>query len=60
MSPHSNRVLLAVLFAVLWMASMLWRAQSIDLKTVILAVIAGAVVGLLMYWLYGQFSGRFR
>jgi hypothetical protein len=39
---------------------MLWRAQSIDLKTVILAVIAGAVVGLLMYWLYGQFSERFR
>ena len=42
MSPHSNRVLLAVLFAVLWTASMLWRAQFIDLKTVILAVIAGA------------------
>jgi hypothetical protein len=51
---------LAIFFAVLWAASMLWRAQTIHLNTVSLAVIAGAVVGLLMYWLYGQFSGRFR
>lgn len=59
-SPRSNRVLLALLFAVLWAAGMLLRSPSIDLKTIIVAVIAGAIVGLLMYWLFDKFSGRLR
>ena len=59
-SPRSNRVLLAILFAVLWAAGLLWRSPSIDLQTVIVAVIAGAIVGLLMYWLFDKFSGRLR
>lgn len=49
-----------MLFAVLWAGGMLMRTPSIDLKTVILAVISGSIVGLLIYWLYEQFSGRFR
>jgi uncharacterized membrane protein len=60
MSPRSNRVLLAVLFAVLWAAGIVWRSPSIDLRTVTTAVIAGAIVGGLMYWLFDKFSGRLR
>jgi hypothetical protein len=58
--PRSNRIPLAVLFAVLWSGGMLWRAPSINLQTVIMALIAGVVVGLLMYWLFDKFSGSFR
>jgi len=56
--PRSNRLPIAILFAVLWAASMLWRAPSIDLRTVVTAVIAGAIVGGLMYWLFDKFSAR--
>jgi hypothetical protein len=37
---------------------MLIRAPSIDLQTVMTAVIAGAIVGGLMYWLFDKFSAR--
>ena len=57
-NPRSNRVQLAILFAVLWAAGLLWRAPSIDLQTVITAVIAGAIVGGLMYWLFDKFRAR--
>jgi hypothetical protein len=57
-NPRSNRIPIAVLFAVLWSASMLWRAPSIDLQTVVTAVIAGAIVGGLMYWLFDKFRAR--
>jgi hypothetical protein len=56
--PQSNRIPIAILFAVLWSASMLWRAPSIDLQTVVTAVIAGAIVGGLMYWLFDKFRAR--
>ncbi len=56
--PQSNRIPIAILFAVLWSASMVWRAPSIDLQTVVTAVIAGAIVGGLMYWLFDKFSAR--
>ncbi len=56
--PQSNRIPIAILFAVLWAASMVWRAPSIDLQTVVTAVIAGAIVGGLMYWLFDKFSAR--
>jgi membrane protein DedA with SNARE-associated domain len=56
--PRSNRIPLAALFAVLWSGGMLWRSPSIDLHTVIMAVIAGAIVGGLMYWLFDKFSAR--
>jgi hypothetical protein len=59
-NPRSNRVILAVLFAVLWGAGILWRSPAIDLRTVVTAVIAGAIVGGLMYWLFDKFSGRLR
>ena len=60
MSPRSNRVLSAVVFAVLWMAGSLWWAASIDLQTVVVTVIAGVIAGLLMYWVFDKFSGRLR
>jgi hypothetical protein len=56
--PRSNRIPLAVFFAVLWAGGMVWRAPSIDLRTVITAVIAGVIVGGLMYWLFDKFSAR--
>jgi hypothetical protein len=57
-SPRSNRIPIAIIFAVLWAAGMLIRAPSIDLKTVVTAVVAGAIVGGLMYWLFDKFSPR--
>ena len=57
-SPRSNRIPLAILFAVLWSAGILWRASAIDLKTIITAVIAGGIVGGLMYWLFDKFGAR--
>jgi branched-subunit amino acid transport protein len=60
MSPRSNRVLSAIVFAALWTAGMLWRSASIDLQTVVVAVIAGVIAGLLMYWVFDKFSGRLR
>jgi hypothetical protein len=57
-SPRSNRIPIAIIFAVLWAAGMLWRAPVLDARTVIIAVIAGAIVGGLMYWLFDQFSAR--
>ena len=57
-NPRSNRIPLAILFAVLWAAGLLWRAPSIDLQTVITTVIAGAIVGGLMYWLFDKFRAR--
>jgi hypothetical protein len=58
--PRSNRIPLAIFFAVLWSGGMLWKAPSINLQTVIMALIAGVVVGLLMYWLFDKFSGSLR
>jgi hypothetical protein len=56
--PRSNRIPIAVLFAVLWSAGMVLRAPSIDLQTVVTAVIAGVIVGGLMYWLFDKFRAR--
>jgi len=53
--PQSNRLPIAMLFAVLWSGGMVLRAPSIDLQTVVTALIAGAIVGGLMYWLFDKF-----
>ncbi len=53
--PQSNRLPIAILFAVLWAAGMVLRAPSVDLQSVATAVIAGAIVGGLMYWLFDKF-----
>jgi tryptophan-rich sensory protein len=58
MSPRTNRILTAVIFAVLWTVGMLWRSPSIDLQTVGTAVVVGVIVALLVYWLLDKFSGR--
>jgi uncharacterized membrane protein len=60
MSPRSNRILTAIVFAVLWAAGILWWSPAIDLKTIVTTVIAGAIAGLLMYWIFDKFSGRIR
>jgi uncharacterized membrane protein len=53
--PPSNRIPIAILFAVLWAAGLLWHAPAIDLQSVVTAIFAGAVVGGLMYWLLDKF-----
>jgi hypothetical protein len=55
---RSNRLPIAILFAVLWSGGMMLRAPSINLQTVVTAVIAGAIVGGLMYWLFDKFRPR--
>jgi membrane associated rhomboid family serine protease len=56
--PYSSRIPIAILFAVLWSASMMWWAPAIEPQTVATAVVAGAIVGGLMYWLLDKFSTR--
>lgn len=53
--PRSNRLPISILFAVLWAGGMVLRAPAIDVRTVITAIIAGAIVGGLMYWLFDKF-----
>jgi hypothetical protein len=48
---------MAIVFAVLWAGGMLWEAPSIDLQNIVTAVIAGAIAGMLMAWLFGKLSG---
>ena len=52
---QSNRIPIAILFAVLWSAGMLSRATSIDLQTIATAVITGAVGGGFIYWFFDKF-----
>jgi hypothetical protein len=59
-TPRTNRVLTAVIFAVLWTAGMLWRATALDLQTVVTALVVGVIVAFLVYWLLDKFSGRMR
>jgi uncharacterized membrane protein len=56
--PRSNRLPIAIIFAVLWAAGMMIRAPVLDVQTVATAVVAGAIVGGLMYWLFDKFSAR--
>ncbi|MFZ0424507.1 MAG: hypothetical protein WAL80_16650 [Xanthobacteraceae bacterium] len=58
MSPRTNRILTAAVFAVLWMTGMLWRSPLIELQSVVTAAIAGIVVAALVYCLLHWFSGR--
>ena len=58
MSPRTNRILTAAVFAVLWMTGMLWRSPLIELQTVVTAAVAGIVIAVLVYWLLHWFSGR--
>lgn len=60
MSPRSNRILSAVVFAVLWAAGTLFWSSTIDLQTVVATGITGIIAGLLFYWLFDKFSGRLR
>ena len=52
--PQSNRIPLAILFAVLWAGGMVLRAPSLNLQTVLTAIIAGAIVGGLVFWLFDK------
>jgi membrane protein DedA with SNARE-associated domain len=51
---------MAAVFAVLWAAGMLWQSPSIDLRSVVTAIVAGALAGGLMSWLFGKLSGGIR
>jgi hypothetical protein len=59
-TPRTNRILTAVIFAVLWTAGMLYRAPVLDLQTVGTALVVGVIVAFLVYWLLDKFSGRLR
>jgi hypothetical protein len=56
----TNRALVGIVFAVLWMAGMLVESPSIDPQRIGVAAISGGIVGVLMYWLYSRFSDRHR
>jgi hypothetical protein len=60
MSPRTNRILTAAVFALLWGAGMVARSPSIDAQAVATAAVAGLVVAMLVYGLLVMFSGRSR
>jgi branched-subunit amino acid transport protein len=60
MNPRANPILAGIVFGALWAAGVLWRAPEIDLRTVVIAIIAGAIAGLLAYWVLANFGGRLR
>jgi hypothetical protein len=57
-SPRSYRIMSAIVFAGLWTAGNLWRATSLAMPTILVAVVGGVIVGLLWYWVSGVFKGR--
>jgi hypothetical protein len=59
-TPRTNRILTAVIFAVLWSGGMLWRATTLDLQTIVTALVIGVIVAFLVYWLLDKFGGRLR
>ena len=58
-SPHTRKLISAVIFAVLWTVSMLWWFGSLDQHTVLVTVIMGVIAGLLWYLLFDQFNKLF-
>ena len=48
----------AVFFAVLWTAGMLWFDAPIELHKLIIWSIAGAIAGLLWYWVFAKWMKR--
>lgn len=59
MSPHTKKLVSAVVFGVLWIVSMLWWSGSLDQHTVLITVIMGVIAGLLWYLLFDRFSKLF-
>jgi hypothetical protein len=59
MSPHTKKLVSAVVFGVLWIVSMLWWSGSFDQHTVLITVIMGVIAGLLWYLLFDRFSKLF-
>jgi hypothetical protein len=60
MNPRSSPILTGIIFGALWAAGILFRSAEIDLHSVAIAVIAGAIAGLLAYWVLVTFGGRLR
>jgi hypothetical protein len=53
--PFETRLkLAAVMFAVLWTAMMWWMRSPLEIAAIVMLVIAGAITGVLWYWLYGK------
>lgn len=44
----------AVVFAVLWTLLMWWSRGPLDPVSLVMLAVAGAVAGLVWYWLYGK------
>jgi hypothetical protein len=60
MTPRSTPILAGIVFGALWAAGILFRSTEIDLHSIAIAVIAGAIAGLLAYWVLANFGGRLR
>jgi membrane protease YdiL (CAAX protease family) len=60
MTTRTNRVVSAIIFAVLWGAGMVWQSTVIDTSAVVTAIITAAIAGLLWYWLFDKFNGLFQ
>ena len=59
MTETSRLALSALAFAVLWTAGMLWWTWPHDAASAVTLVIAGAIAGLLWYWIFGWWNRRY-
>jgi hypothetical protein len=54
MSTRTQLALSAVFVAVLWTAAMWWWNRPLDAVPIAMLAVAGALLGLGWYWLYGK------
>jgi hypothetical protein len=54
MSYESQRIMSAVIFALIWTAGMLWWFQAAPGMHPVLLAAGGVLVGLLWYWVHGR------
>lgn len=56
MTTQSRLKLSAAMFAVLWTAGMIWWGGDYTAPRVVIFLIAGAIAGLLWYWLMAKWQ----
>jgi hypothetical protein len=54
MHPETRLKLSSLAFAVMWTAMMWWWNAPLETAGLVILAIAGAICGLLWYWLYGK------
>jgi hypothetical protein len=54
MHAETRLKLASLAFAVMWTVMMWWWSAPLETAAIVILAIAGAITGLLWYWLYGK------